>query len=129
LSQTYLNAQRFRGFYIRYFESLMSGFDCLVMPSLPTVAPLIGQKEVQLPKKVVSTQDAMTFTNLTANMLGWPAISVPCGFSIHGLPVGLTVISPPSRRDLVTYTAKTYQNATDWHLHHPPVKYVIGEST
>jgi aspartyl-tRNA(Asn)/glutamyl-tRNA(Gln) amidotransferase subunit A len=119
LAGTYLDAQRFRGFYIRYFESLMNGFDSLVLPSLPTLAPRIGQKEVQLPNKVVSTQDAMTFTNLTANMLGWPAISIPCGFSNDGLPVGLTVMTPPSRKDLGFDIAKAYQHATEWHLHNP----------
>jgi aspartyl-tRNA(Asn)/glutamyl-tRNA(Gln) amidotransferase subunit A len=119
LARTYLDAQRFRGFYIRYFESLMKGFDALVMPSLPTVAPRIGQMEIKLPDQVVSTQNAMTFTNLTANMLGWPAISVPCGFSNEGLPVGLTVMTPPSRNDLGLDIAKTYQHATEWHLNNP----------
>ena len=120
-AETYLNAHRFRGFYIRYFQLLMNDYDALIFPSLPTTAPRIGQKDVQLPNKTVSTQDAMTFTNLTANMLGWPALSIPCGFSDDHLPVGLTVLMPPDREAIGLKIANAYQTTTEWHLRHPAV--------
>lgn len=91
---TYLQAQRFRAFYGRHIAELAASYDLICMPTLPIVAPKVGQSRVELPSGTVSTQDAMTFSNLTANMLGWPAITVPMATREGELPAGLTLLRP-----------------------------------
>ena len=113
-ARTYLDAQRFRASYVDRFHQEIAGAQAILMPSLPVPAPRLGQDHVDLPNKRVTTQDAMTFTNLTANMLGWPAVSVPCGFSDAGLPVGLTVLGRPFDETNVLAIAEAYQAHTDW---------------
>jgi aspartyl-tRNA(Asn)/glutamyl-tRNA(Gln) amidotransferase subunit A len=49
------------------------------------------------------------------NTWGVPAVSVPCGFTAEGLPIGLQIIGPPWREDLVLQLAYAYEQATEWH--------------
>ena len=55
------------------------------------------------------------------NALGLPAISVPCGFTQEGLPVGLQIVGPPGGEAKVLGLARAYQARTDWHRRRPPV--------
>jgi Asp-tRNA(Asn)/Glu-tRNA(Gln) amidotransferase A subunit family amidase len=50
-----------------------------------------------------------------------PALSVPCGFSQSGLPLGLQLAGRPSEDALLLRLAHAYQQATDWHERRPPV--------
>lgn len=103
----YLDAQRFRGFFQDYFGALFDDFDVICLPTLPVVAPQINQEEVQIGDRTVSTQDAMTFTNQLANMLGCPAISIPAGNDAQGLPVGVTFLMPHGRDlELLQFAAR-----------------------
>lgn len=94
---SYLDAQRFRGFFRDYFAGLFEKYDVICLPTLPVVAPRIGQDTVSVDDKTITTQDAMTFTNQLANMLGCPAISIPVGNSSDGLPIGLSLLMPHGR--------------------------------
>jgi aspartyl-tRNA(Asn)/glutamyl-tRNA(Gln) amidotransferase subunit A len=49
------------------------------------------------------------------NVWGLPAISVPCGFTTAGLPIGLQIIGPQWREDRVLQLAYAYEQTTDWH--------------
>jgi aspartyl-tRNA(Asn)/glutamyl-tRNA(Gln) amidotransferase subunit A len=53
------------------------------------------------------------------NLLGFPAISVPCGFDGAGLPVGLQLVGRPWEEATVLRAAHAYEQATDWHRRHP----------
>jgi len=53
------------------------------------------------------------------NLTGLPAISVPCGFTKTGLPIGLQLASGPWREALVLRAARAYERATEWHARHP----------
>jgi aspartyl-tRNA(Asn)/glutamyl-tRNA(Gln) amidotransferase subunit A len=53
------------------------------------------------------------------NVWGLPAISVPCGFTTAGLPIGLQIIGPQRREDTVLKLAYAYEQATDWHKRSP----------
>jgi Asp-tRNA(Asn)/Glu-tRNA(Gln) amidotransferase A subunit family amidase len=55
------------------------------------------------------------------NVLGIPAVSVPCGFSSGGLPIGLQVAAGPFEEPLVLRIARAYERATPWHDEHPPL--------
>ncbi|HZP96695.1 MAG TPA: amidase [Candidatus Limnocylindria bacterium] len=53
------------------------------------------------------------------NLTGLPAVSVPCGFTKSGLPIGLQLATGPWREALLLRAARAYERATDWHLRHP----------
>ena len=61
-----------------------------------------------------------SFTN-PFNLTGLPAISVPCGFTPDGLPVGLQIVAPPFEEALTLRVAFAYEHATEWHQQRPPV--------
>jgi aspartyl-tRNA(Asn)/glutamyl-tRNA(Gln) amidotransferase subunit A len=53
------------------------------------------------------------------NYFGLPAVSLPCGFSQDGLPLGFQVVGPPWSEELVLNVAYSFQQTTNWHLKHP----------
>jgi aspartyl-tRNA(Asn)/glutamyl-tRNA(Gln) amidotransferase subunit A len=53
------------------------------------------------------------------NYPGVPAMSIPCGFDRNGLPIGIQIIGPHLRDDLVLAAGHVFQLATDWHLRRP----------
>jgi aspartyl-tRNA(Asn)/glutamyl-tRNA(Gln) amidotransferase subunit A len=55
------------------------------------------------------------------NALGWPAVSVPCGFDERGLPIGLQIVGPPFAEGTVLRLALAYEQATEWHRRRPNV--------
>ncbi|HET8564094.1 MAG TPA: amidase [Candidatus Binatia bacterium] len=61
------------------------------------------------------------FTN-PFNLTGLPAISVPCGFTQNGLPVGLQIVAQPFEEATALRIARSYEEATDWHTRHPQLE-------
>ena len=53
------------------------------------------------------------------NVFGWPTISVPCGFTRSGLPIGLQISAPNGADDVVLRLAHAYEQATEWHQRRP----------
>ena len=64
---------------------------------------------------------ALTQHTRTYNTNGFPAITVPCGFSDDGLPIGLQLAGRPFDEETVLRAAHAYQQATEWHTRRPPV--------
>jgi aspartyl-tRNA(Asn)/glutamyl-tRNA(Gln) amidotransferase subunit A len=91
--------------------SLFRDADLLITPAAPAPAFRFGDRS------------GLIFLRNFApwNLYGLPAISVPCGFSQNGLPIGLQIIGPAGREDLVLSLAAEYQRATNWHERRPPV--------
>jgi len=56
---------------------------------------------------------------LPANLAGLPAIAFPVGFDSQGLPVGMQLMGPHYREELLFQVTQAYQQITDWHLHRP----------
>jgi aspartyl-tRNA(Asn)/glutamyl-tRNA(Gln) amidotransferase subunit A len=91
--------------------------DLLVTPTMPIPAPAIADLKKDpaalRPAELVLLRNTRPF-----NVWGLPAISVPCGFTKSGLPIGLQIAGPHWREDLVLRLAHAYESATEWHKRH-----------
>ena len=90
----YVNAQRLRRKMVAQFDELWSGIDCLFCPTTPNTAPRIGATTVRLAGIDEDVRLATTRLVRGINLLGYPALSIPCGLSTQGLPIGLQIVGP-----------------------------------
>jgi aspartyl-tRNA(Asn)/glutamyl-tRNA(Gln) amidotransferase subunit A len=111
----YINAQRLRRVFCAEFGSIWQKADCLLTPTTPTPAPAIGQTHIQIGSDAEDVRLASTRLVRGINVLGLPAISLPCGFSGDNLPVGLQLIGPAFREELVLRVAAALEDATSFH--------------
>ena len=98
----------------RNIHAAFAEVDLLVTPTTPVTAPAIADlratAEALRPAELKLLRNTRPF-----NVWGLPAISVPCGFTEGGLPIGLQIAGPPWREDLVLQMAHAYEQATAWH--------------
>jgi aspartyl-tRNA(Asn)/glutamyl-tRNA(Gln) amidotransferase subunit A len=92
--------------------------DALITPTMPVVTPRIADLE-QHPDRLRPTELKMLRNTRPFNVWGLPAISVPCGFTDAGLPVGLQIAAAPGREDIAFSLAHVYERATNWHCRRP----------
>ncbi|MFQ6026546.1 MAG: amidase [Dehalococcoidia bacterium] len=115
----YLRAQQARAQFNREMRQLFQQVDLLAGPTEPITAPKwLG--EVRVGEQRVGMAALTQFTR-QYNITGYPAISVPCGFSDTGLPIGLQLAGRPFDELTVLRAAHTYEQATDWHQRRPPI--------
>jgi aspartyl-tRNA(Asn)/glutamyl-tRNA(Gln) amidotransferase subunit A len=95
---TYLAAMEHREKFIAQFHSALAEakIDALAVPTTPIPAPLIGEESTTINGKDHATRALLLRLNRPANLAGVPAISIPCGLSPSGLPLGLQLIGPNS---------------------------------
>jgi len=110
----YLKAQKVRSLICRDFEQAFKKFDALITPTTPTAAFRIGEK-VDDPLQMYLSD---IFT-IPCNLAGLPGISLPCGFTKEGFPIGLQVLGKPFDEGKILRVAHAFQQATDWHLRRP----------
>jgi aspartyl-tRNA(Asn)/glutamyl-tRNA(Gln) amidotransferase subunit A len=110
---TYLTALETREKFIQQFHLALqdSGVDALVVPTTPIAAPQIGQETIRLGDQDHSTRALLLRTNRPANLAGLPAITVPCGFTLEGLPVGLQLIGAVTDEHLLLQIAAAFERA------------------
>jgi aspartyl-tRNA(Asn)/glutamyl-tRNA(Gln) amidotransferase subunit A len=92
------------------FEQL----DVLLVPTMREPAPLIGET-------VNETHHRPPSNTSPFNHFGTPAMTIPCGFSKDGLPIGLQIVGPPFGEPVVLSVAYAYQQTTDWHTRRPAI--------
>jgi aspartyl-tRNA(Asn)/glutamyl-tRNA(Gln) amidotransferase subunit A len=97
----YVNAQRQRKRLLRDFDRLFRDIDCLFTPTTPITAPRIGQSEIELDGIIYNTRMLTTRFVRGFNVLGFPALSIPCGVSREGLPIGLQIVARPFEENLL----------------------------
>jgi len=93
--------------------SLFKDIDVLLLPTTTDETPSIEQARAGGPQAVSADN---TFF---CNYYGLPAISIPCGFSTKGLPLGLQIVGPSRGEGIVLDVAHTFQQATQWHRKRP----------
>jgi len=69
--------------------------------------------------KKETVRSALVRLNRPADLTGHPAISIPCGFTRSGLPIGLQLIAPYWGEARLLSIALAYEDATEWHMRHP----------
>ena len=82
----YIDAQRLRRIFVEEFSKLWDQVDCLFTPTIPIVAPKIEESD--------NVRLAVTRFVRGLNVLGLPALSIPCGYTKSGLPIGLQIVGP-----------------------------------
>jgi aspartyl-tRNA(Asn)/glutamyl-tRNA(Gln) amidotransferase subunit A len=92
--------------------------DLLVTPTMPVPAPAIAGLKKD-PAALRPAELTLLRNTRPFNVWGLPAISVPCGFTKSGLPIGLQIAGPHWREDLVLRLAHAYELATEWHERRP----------
>jgi aspartyl-tRNA(Asn)/glutamyl-tRNA(Gln) amidotransferase subunit A len=117
----YLKAQQARTQFDREARQLFNQVDLLAGPAEPITAPRLLATEVQVGEQTVGTTAALTQYTRPYNITGFPAISIPCGFSNEGMPIGLQLAGRPFDELTVLRAAYAYEQATDWRQRRPPI--------
>lgn len=102
----------------RNIERVFAEVDLLLTPTTPMPAPAIAELRAD-PDALRPAELKLLRNTRPFNVWGLPAISVPCGFTQNGLPVGLQIAGPYWREDLVLRLAQVYEQATAWHKRKP----------
>ena len=98
----------------------LESVDLLVTPTTPIVAARIGEEMVRYGGVEESILSAMIRCTAPFNATGLPALSLPCGFTRAGLPVGLQIVGRPFDEATVLRAGHAYEQATEWHERTPP---------
>jgi aspartyl-tRNA(Asn)/glutamyl-tRNA(Gln) amidotransferase subunit A len=106
--------------YSAAIRGVLDTVDVLVSPTCPIGAPPIGADVVAVGPVELQTFFAMAVRTSPFNAAGLPALSMPCGFTPDGLPIGLQIAGRPFDEATVLRAAWAYEQATDWHERRPP---------
>ncbi len=109
----YAQARRDRDELRREWLAVLREQDVILSPTTLITAPLRDGQDA------VAAAQRLTANTSPFNLTGLPAISVPCGFSAAGLPIGLQLAAGPWREGLLLRVARAYEHATPWHERQP----------
>lgn len=112
-SSEYARARHTQATLRRQFELFFETYDILLTPATPVTAPPIEGPD--------AVEQARLLTRFTApfNLTGLPSLSLPCGFTASGLPLGLQITARPWADEKVLQAALAYEQSTGWHDRHP----------
>ena len=112
-STEYILARRTQAEVRKRCEQFFESHDFLLVPTTPIPAPTIEGND--------AVEQAGRLTRFTApfNLTGLPALSVPCGFTEEGLPIGLQIVSRAWADAKVLNAGYTFEQATEWHKKRP----------
>jgi aspartyl-tRNA(Asn)/glutamyl-tRNA(Gln) amidotransferase subunit A len=118
----YLQAMRLRARATRTFvDDVFGRVDILVAPTIPEPAPALALVKAGPPADVVRRMGRFSRLTRPWNALGLPTLSVPCGFSADGRPVGLSLIGRPFDEATVLRAGHAYEQAAGWWRRRPPL--------
>jgi aspartyl-tRNA(Asn)/glutamyl-tRNA(Gln) amidotransferase subunit A len=120
LAVDYLNAIEKRREIQEEFGAIFERADVVLAPTSPIPAPRIGESAIRIAsERETAVRAELLRLTRPANLTGLPAISIPCGFTREGLPVGLQLIGSRWGEAQLLSIALAYEEATEWHKHHP----------
>ena len=114
-STDYILARRMQIEVRKRCEQFFESHDILITPTTPIAAPAIEDND--------AVEQAGRLTRFTApfNLAGLPALSVPCGFTKEGLPIGMQIVSRAWSEAKVLNAGYAYEQATEWHKQQPKI--------
>jgi len=116
----YLGGLEARRTVIQDFARALERVDAILAPVSPIPAPPIGLGQIRAPgERETSVRAELLRLTRPANVAGIPALSIPCGFTSDGLPIGLQLMGRRWGEARLLAIARAYEEATDWHLRHP----------
>ena len=110
----YINAQRARRVFRDQFLELFRQVDLIFTPATPTAAAPISDHDDGF--RLATTRFARAI-----NLLGFPALSMPCGFNGNHMPLGLQIIAAPFEERQLLAVAAALEDETDFHKQSPPL--------
>ncbi len=110
----YLQASKVRRLIKQDYDRALAEVDVILGPTTPTPAFRMGEHT----KDPLEMYLADIYT-VSANLAGVPAISLPCGFSDDGLPIGMQLQAAPFAEDVLLRVGHQYQQQTEWHHRRP----------
>ena len=120
LATDYVNAQRLRAVVSRQYAELMERVDVLVTAVCPIAAPRQGELFVDLDGEEQDVRTVLSRLTRPFNVVGAPALNLPCGFTSEGLPLGFQVAGKLLDEATVLRVGHAYEQATPWHRRRPP---------
>ncbi len=112
--EQYIEARRLCDQLRRDIRQVFADVDVLVTPTVAGPPSTIDPIEESVPLDPVRTRNTWPF-----DIFGLPAISIPCGFTSSGLPIGLQIVGAPFAEATVLAVARRYEQATAWHTRRP----------
>jgi len=111
----YLQGSRLRARLTREFiAGIFSKVDVLVAPSIPEPAPALAHAKSGTTEDVVKRMGRFSRLTRPFNALGLPVLSVPCGFSAAGLPIGMQLVGRPFEEATILRLGQAYEQAAGW---------------
>ena len=117
-AQAYFKAQKLRSLLRQQVHGALERYDVLVLPTAGRPAQNI-EDDPAITSKHAAMRSSSLFTRIF-NLSSMPAISVPCGLSPQGLPIGLQIAGLPGADATVLKLAHAYEQSTSWHTMRPP---------
>jgi aspartyl-tRNA(Asn)/glutamyl-tRNA(Gln) amidotransferase subunit A len=118
----YLQATRLRARAARTFvDEVFGQVDLVAAPTIPEPAPALAQAKAGSPDEVVRRMGRFSRLTRPWNLLGLPALSVPCGFAADGRPLGLQLVGRPFDEATVLRAGHAYEQAAGWWRRRPPL--------
>lgn len=117
----YIKAQRARAAFNEQVLQVLEQVDVLLTPTTSIAAPKIEDSTVLINGKSEPAMLLLSKMTRPFNLCGLPTISLPCGFTSEGLPIGLQLVGRPFDEMTILKLAYAFEQATDWHTLKPPI--------
>jgi aspartyl-tRNA(Asn)/glutamyl-tRNA(Gln) amidotransferase subunit A len=115
LATDYIKALRARTLIQQAWREMFESIDVLIAPTLPTPAFHVDNPQITWPDgSTEAATDAYVRLSAPANVTGLPALSVPCGFTTGGMPIGMQILGRPFSEPTLLTVGQAYESATDW---------------
>lgn len=113
----YQKALKVRAMIREAFDAAFAKYDAIISPVAPTTAPKLGESLTDPLAMYLS--DIYT---VSVNLIGIPAVSLPCGFDAAGMPIGMQLLGNMMSEETLVNLGHAYQMHTDWHKKQPVLK-------